>query len=204
MDSHSEWKGRYGLSKVKIKKIAAGARAAIRMHSSTGNVEALRKDLRNGPYHVFGYHRKCSPTFCKVKQATLTGDCDLFSSRQAPDSNFTQVDSNEEISLLCEIADQLDSIADDDINKEDEENSRLGGQYVPDKLPAGLMNAILQKGDRIVSLAGQLVTKKTSNLAETYMSANAKFNGGKQLNRIQRGSFENRYFLNTTLKKPLG
>lgn len=38
MDSHSKWKGRYGLSKVKIKKIAAGARAAIRMHSSTGNV----------------------------------------------------------------------------------------------------------------------------------------------------------------------
>lgn len=124
---------------------------------------------------MFGYHRKCSPTFCKVKQATLTGDCDLFSSRQAPvhetdvgdvtDSNFTQVDSNEEISLLCEIADQLDSIADDDINKEDEENSRLGGQYVPDKLPAGLMNAILQKGDCIVSLAGQLVTNKTSNLA---------------------------------------
>ncbi len=62
-----------------------------------------------------------------------------------------------------------------------------------DKLPVGLMNAILQKGDRIVSLAGQLVTNKTSNLAETYMSVNAKFNGGKQLNRIQRGSFENRY-----------
>ncbi len=85
VDSHPEWKRRYGLSKLKIKKIAAGARAAIRMHSRTGNVEALRKDLRNGPYHVFGYHRNCSPTFCKVKQATLTGDCDVFSARQAPE-----------------------------------------------------------------------------------------------------------------------
>ena len=55
------------------------------------------------------------------------------------------------------------------------------------------MNEVLKKGDRIVSLAAQLVTNKTSNMAETYMSINAKFNGGKQVNRIQRGSFENRY-----------
>lgn len=174
------------------------------MHSSTGDVQALRKDLRNGPYHVFGYHRNCSPSFCKVKQASSTGDCDLFSVRQVSESETDvgdagpnncsyQVEGNEEFSLLCEIADEVDAIADDDINEEDEENSRLGGRYVLDKLPTGLLNEILKRGDRIVSLAGQLVTNKTSNLAETYMSVNAKFNGGKQINRIQRGSFENRY-----------
>ena len=64
VESHSEWKGRNSLSKMKIKKIAAGARAAIRMHSATGNADALRRDLRNGPYHVFGDHRNCSVAFC--------------------------------------------------------------------------------------------------------------------------------------------
>ena len=67
VDAHPEWKGRNGLSKMKIKKIAAGAR-------ETGNVEALRRDLRNGPYHVFGDHRKCSASLCKAKQAAVTGD----------------------------------------------------------------------------------------------------------------------------------
>ena len=78
VEAHPEWKGRNGLSKMKIKKIAAGARAAIRIHSVTGNVETLQRDLRNGPYHVFGDHRNCSPAFCKVKQATIIGDCDVL------------------------------------------------------------------------------------------------------------------------------
>ena len=99
---------------------------------------------------------------------------------------------NDDLPTLYEIADQIDGLANDDINEEDEENVRLGGQYLIDKLPTGLMNEVLKKGDRI-SLAAQLVTNKTSNMAETYMSINAKFNGGKQVNRIQRGSFENRY-----------
>ena len=100
---------------------------------------------------------------------------------------------NDDLPTLCEIADQIDGLANDDINEEDEENARPGGQYLIDKLPTGLMNEVLKKGDCIVSLAAQLVTNKTSNMAETYMSINAKFNGGKQVNRIQRGSFENRY-----------
>ena len=94
---------------------------------------------------------------------------------------------NDDLSTLYEIANQIDELANDDINEEDEENARLGGQYFIDKLPTGLMNEILRKGDRIVSLAGQLVTNKTRKLAETYMSINAKFNGRKQVNRIQRG-----------------
>ena len=209
VESHSEWKGRNGLSKMKIKKIAAGARAAIRMHSATGNADALRRDLRNGPYHVFGDHRNCSVAFCKVKQASVAGDCDVLSTRIASEQQETDVTSaisgqrfdgmtgqegrNDDLPTLYEIADQIDGLANDDINEEDEENARLGGQYLIDKLPTGLMNEVLKKGDRIVSLAAQLVTNKTSNMAETYMSINAKFNGGKQVNRIQRGSFENRY-----------
>lgn len=48
VEAHSEWKRRNGLSQMKIKKIAAGARVAIRMHSVAGNVDALQQDLRIG------------------------------------------------------------------------------------------------------------------------------------------------------------
>ena len=204
VEAHPEWKGRNGLSKLKIKKIAAGARAAVRMHSVTGNVQALRRDLRNGPYHVFGDHRNCSGAFCKVKQATVTGDCDLLSLkarseecetgvRDSPNRSEQLAERNDDdLSTLCEIADQVDDLANDDITEDDEENARSGGHYMIDKLPMGLISEVLKRGDRIVSLAGQLIANKTSNLAETYMSINAKFNGGKQINRIQRGSFENR------------
>ena len=43
---------------VKIKKIAHGARRAIKMHSTIGDVAALCRDLRNGVRHYFGGHRK--------------------------------------------------------------------------------------------------------------------------------------------------
>lgn len=70
MDAYPEWKGRNGLSKMKIKKIA-DARAAIKMHSETGYAEAMRYDLQNGPYHAFGDHRKCSVACYKAKQAAV-------------------------------------------------------------------------------------------------------------------------------------
>ena len=54
VNNRPDWKGRNSLKELKIRKLSAGARAAIRMHAKTGNVDQLRKDLRNGPYHVFG------------------------------------------------------------------------------------------------------------------------------------------------------
>ena len=44
VNTHTEWKGRNGLTEQKIRRIAAGARAAIRMHAKTGNVDLLRLD----------------------------------------------------------------------------------------------------------------------------------------------------------------
>ena len=45
---------------------------------TTLDAEALRRDLRNGPYHVFGDHSRCSVTFCKVKQAAEVADCEII------------------------------------------------------------------------------------------------------------------------------
>lgn len=46
----------------------------------------------------------------------------------------------------------------------------------------------------IVQKAPQLTTNDTSNLAENYMSLVAKFSGGKQINRGNKGSYTNRSY----------
>ena len=75
--NHPEYSGRGGLTKRAIQRVTVGARIAIQMHSSTGNVQQLRHDLRNGPSHVFGDHRKCNPQFCRhTETGSSTGyDC---------------------------------------------------------------------------------------------------------------------------------
>ena len=49
-----------------IKQLTVRARCAIKMHSLSKDVKQLRKDLRNGPSHIFNDHTKYSPSFCKV------------------------------------------------------------------------------------------------------------------------------------------
>ena len=66
------YKGSGGLT-LKIRKIlVSAARCAIRMRSKEEDrakaLISLRKDLVNGPLHVFGIHTHCSPDFCTVQQ----------------------------------------------------------------------------------------------------------------------------------------
>ena len=63
-----------------------------------------------------------------------------------------------------------------------------------DKLPHGLFAEILKCGNRNISISRQLIQNCTTNSAETFTGINAKFNGGKQINRIQKGSFEGRCY----------
>lgn len=52
------------------KKLTSAARCAIKMRSKDSDqkraVQLLQHDLRNGPFHCFGYHQKCSPDYCRV------------------------------------------------------------------------------------------------------------------------------------------
>ena len=61
------FKGAGRLTQKQIRRLTAGARAAIRMHAPTRNTTQLRHDLRNAPYHAFGDHSKCNPAFCHVR-----------------------------------------------------------------------------------------------------------------------------------------
>ena len=59
-------------------------------------------------------------------------------------------------------------------------------------LPPNLLFEVERAGDRLVNKAHQLISNKTTNLTECFMSVRAKMDGGKQINRIQSGSFEHR------------
>ena len=62
---HVGFGGKQGLTGGKIQHLSRRMKCAIKQHSSTKDIEALRHDLCNCPHHCFGDHRKCSPSFCK-------------------------------------------------------------------------------------------------------------------------------------------
>ena len=66
--------GKHGLSQAMMKRITHGARCAIKMHSTIGDVAALCHDLRNGPRHCFGFHNNCSSTFCQCQSNPSSGN----------------------------------------------------------------------------------------------------------------------------------
>ena len=202
VNTHTEWKGRNSLTEQKIRRIAAGTRAAVRMHLKTGNVDLLRKDLRNGLHHVFGDHRNGNEEFCSSKRASRKADCETLiiktstgrdsssnnvETRDAPDySDATNTDDHAEIFQLVK---EIEEEADDKISMlAEKEEARKGGQYLIDKLSHGLFPEIMKCGNRIISISRQLIQNCTTNSAETFMGINAKFHGGKQVNHIQKGS----------------
>ena len=78
------YKGKGGLTLKMRKRLTSAARCAIKMRSKEVDrrkgVKLLEQDLRNGPYHCFGIHDRCSSDFCKHKvdqsmtPAALAGD----------------------------------------------------------------------------------------------------------------------------------
>ena len=48
-----KYKGKGRLTQRAIKRLTTGARCAIKMQNKTGGMEQFRKDLLNGPSHVF-------------------------------------------------------------------------------------------------------------------------------------------------------
>ena len=187
---HSQYRGKGGLTKRAIQRLTVGARIAIRMHSKDGNVQQLRHDLRNGPAHVFGDHSSCNPSFCTHRERQ--SDHPLLNDEAVNDTNEVEVDQS------LSLADQIASIAATELvnepTSEEEEAARTGHNAPLSSLPDGLFRKVLACGDRLVTLAPQVISNLTSNLAECYMAIRTNCDGGKQYNRIQSGSFEHRCY----------
>ena len=87
-----------------------------------------------------------------------------------------------------------DDLSPSSLSSEEETEARSGYTASLDSLPDGLFFKVLRAGDRLVSLATQLIGNQTSNLAEAYMGIRTYFDEGKVFNRIQSGSFESRCY----------
>ena len=182
-----QFRGKGGLTEKAIQRLTVGARIAIAKHSVTNNVSQLRHDLCNGPSHVFGDHSRCSVEFSTFRQSDTTPANDINESQNAPQTTDT---------AHTNIEQQIDTIIleeTDTTTPEDENDATHGGHpSLALHVAPGLLNAVSRCADRIVSLALQLITNQTSNLAESYMSIRCIMDGGKQFNRIQSGSYEHR------------
>ena len=172
---------------------------AIKMHSRTGNILQLRHDLRNGPAHVFGNHSKCNPDFCK--HATSSSTCSPLPPPAAADSDLADehgLSSTDDDPDHNNFSDMIDTIIaaeeSDEPTTSEKADAQTGQSSMLESLPEGLFAKVLACGDRLVMLAPQLISNETSNLAECYMSIRSCFDGGKQYNRIQKGSFEHRCY----------
>lgn len=190
------YKGAGGLTQKQIRRLTAGARAAIRMHASTKNVDQLRHDLRNAPHHVFGDHSKCNRAFCHVRgseipEETINDDSPCIATPPPPTETSTTL--QEQLNDIIR-QEQEDDMTPSSLSAQDEEEARSGYTASLDKLPDGLFFKVLRAGDRLVSLAKQLIDNQTSNLAEAYMGIRTHFDGGKVFNRVQSGSFESRCY----------
>ena len=173
------YKGKGGLTQKAMKRLVVGARCAIEMHSKSKNVQRLRKDLRNGPNHVFNNHTYCSPTFCKVAAKTTESNQMIIA-----DSNIH--DNNSSISSTLDAILQQET----EIHNEEDEARGINASCDRKNIPDDLFCRIQRAGDRLVSMAPQLISNSTSNVAEAFMNIRCKFDGGKYYNRIQRGSFQ--------------
>lgn len=182
-----KYKGKGKLTQRAIKRLTNGARCAIKINSKTGSVNQLRKDLRNGPNHVFNCHTNCSAYFCKVRASPSSPTNITGSTTQK--SHFTP---------KCSTPNSLLGTIDNIIGSEREifsveEEAREGDNTVNrSEIPDDLYFRIQRAGDGLVSNASSLITNSTSNVAECFMSIRCKFDGGKVYNRIQRGSFQHR------------
>lgn len=164
-------------------KEAAGARAAIKMHSRTRNTTQLWHDLCNAPYHVFGERSKCNPDFCKVKGLEMVEiNEDHSPVNVSPDPTAAApLTLTEQLESMIQ-QEQGDDLSPSSLPSQDEEEARWGYTASLDKLPEGLLFRVLHAVDHLVSLTPQLIDNQTSNLAELYMGIRTQLDGGKNFN----------------------
>lgn len=191
-----KYKGKGKLTKKAIKRLATGARCAIKMHSTAKDVEQLRRDLRNGPNHVFNDHSNCSSSFCKV----VAGISSSVPDGDNDNNEMSSQTSDGKFEVTHTLTGTIDSITTSELATEREaftvEDEARGGDNTVNRgdIPDELFFMVQRAGDRLVSNASALVTNATSNLAECFMGIRCKLDGGKVYNRNQRCSFQHRSY----------
>jgi len=185
------FKGKGKLSGRNIIRLTTALRCAIKMRSKDKNCQLLKHDIRNSVYHILGFHTKCS-NFCK--QATHSTP-DMAESLSADTTNATN-------SMDYLFQQQSDFWTMPSAKEMEEARSPCKNQVPLEDLTEIIRDVSVILG-RVADKADRLMGNFTTNLAESWMSIRAKFDGGKQINRCSRGSWHTRCY-GGALRKNLG
>ena len=105
----TDYKGKDGLTLHMQKRLTSAARCAIKMRSievdRSKAVKLLEQNLKNGPYHCFGIHDRCSTDFCththKQGQSVSSSVTESCSSDLMDDVELDDVQSKQIICTAC-------------------------------------------------------------------------------------------------------
>ena len=210
----THYKGKGKLTESMRKKLTKAARCAIKMRSAHSNkaeaVRLLREDLCNGPYHCFGDHSQCNTDYCKVKKLSQQ------ETTEPEDAHNTSPTNTHADTAIYEIAHQEQRLWQDALNEENLEDVRHTTPVSQD-IDREMMCDIQRLVSRFIAKSEQLLGKSlhcmsgylwlyrhiqniyfdsctagnfTTNLVESWMHIQSKFDGGKQINRSQSGSWQ--------------
>ena len=107
VQSHSEYRGKGGLTQKMRKRLTCAARCAIRMRSKESDkskaIRLLAEDLKNGPFHCFGQHDKCSIDFCSSARdrAVLTEISSTNTGDEREDIDEDDLTSDDDLRRKC-------------------------------------------------------------------------------------------------------
>lgn len=196
---HPEYKGKGKLTQKQRIRIVNCVRGAIRMRNremkSTGQrqpaVQRLRIDIDNCVQHVFGKHTRCSEEYCKVKKE-INDKKNADSVDTVENGQEINDVNNEEEIISSVLNDQASYWNDMSIQEEEECRNIVPPLIIFEDLPTPLISDVKQILNRVIQKAHMLIDNSTTNLAECWMSIRSKFDGGKQINRCMRGSWNAR------------
>ena len=127
-------KGRNGLTKVKRVQMVSAIRFCIKMRTNEFKsgftcraVRNLQNDINLMPFHIFGYHENCSPSFCKTIKAKEVTEVQYDNFERVDDETFNNQDDAVTVSNVLNETYQF-SIEGMSVGVE--ENSRISGPPV--------------------------------------------------------------------------
>ncbi|KAJ8299476.1 hypothetical protein KUTeg_023536 [Tegillarca granosa] len=172
--------GKKLLSKAARVKIVSAVRCAIRLRSMETDKQAavrlLQHDIHNSVHHVFGDNSRCTD-FCKRRQSPDTA---IFA------DVYTQLDGNDQVTNdenKPDIFEEIFHIWSETTSLQLQEDSR-GDCNISENLTSMIIRDVTPR----------LLDNYTTNLAESWVSIRAKFDGGKLNNRCNRGSWHSRCY----------
>ncbi|KAJ8298823.1 hypothetical protein KUTeg_022883 [Tegillarca granosa] len=212
VEENTYYKGKNHLSKAARVKIVSAVRCAIRLRSMETDKQAavrlLQHDIHNSVHHVFGNYSRCAD-FYKSRQSPDTvhhvfGNhsicADFCKSRQSPDTAIsadvnTKLDGNEQVSNdenIPDIFKEISHIWSETTSLQLQEDSR-GDCNISENFISMIIRDASVLLDRMAKKAPKLLGNYTTNLAESWMSIRASFDGGKLYNCC-KGSWHSRCY----------